>query len=230
MNREDRYSPLDNPAWSALTSQHSQFAKGTALAKRYRPDIVSFTAFAEPTAAAAAALDPFIAAGEHFFIIGEPPPLPESWELKNDLVCAQMVCESPAATPVTAQIELLGETHAREMYDLVQLVLPGYYLMNTHRMGDYYGIRQEGKLVAMAGERMRTDTFTELSAICTHPGFTGRKYAQQLIAHLSHKNAAAGKTSFLHASTANARAIGVYELMGFRTRREISFRLMLKNE
>ncbi|MBO9150798.1 GNAT family N-acetyltransferase [Chitinophaga sp. GCM10012297] len=230
MERKDKYSALDNPAWSALTSQHSEFAIGPALAKRYRADIVSFTGFAEPTVAAAAALDPLMAAGEHFFIIGEPPPLPEGWEVKNDLACVQMVCESPVTVPATVEIEPLVEKQAREMYDLVQLVQPGYYLLNTHRMGDYYGIRQEGKLVAIAGERMRTDVFTELSAICTHPDFTGRKYAQQLTAHLCRKNIEAGKIPFLHASTANSRAIGVYELMGFRTRREISFRLTVKNK
>ncbi len=225
---KDQYTELDNPAWSALTSEHREFAVGGGLAKRYRPDIVSFTAFAEPSEEAAASLDPFLTAGEQFFIIGELPPLPAGWEVKNDLVCLQMVYGSTAGIPGSSDIQLLEEQHAREMYDLVQLVQPGYYLLNTHRMGRYYGIRQEGQLVAIAGERMRTDRFSELSAICTHPGFTGRKYAQQLIAHLVNSNLADGKIPFLHVSEKNERAIGLYEHMGFATRRKISFRLTAK--
>ncbi|MGN7721185.1 GNAT family N-acetyltransferase [Chitinophaga sp. 22620] len=225
---KDQYAELDNPAWNALTSEHQEFAVGGGLAKRYRPDIVSFTAFAEPVAEAAASLDPFMAAGEQFFIIGDLPPLPAGWEVKNDLVCLQMVYNATATIPVSSGIQPLEEKHAQEMYDLVQLVQPGYYLLNTHRMGHYYGIRQEGQLVAIAGERMRTGRFTELSAICTHPGFTGRKYAQQLIAHLVNSNLAAGKIPFLHVSEKNERAIGLYEHMGFTTRRKISFRLTAK--
>lgn len=225
---KDQYAELDNPAWSALTSQHQEFAIGGGLAKRYRSDIVSFTAFAEPSAVATALLDPFMRAGEHFFIIGDLPPLPAGWEVKNELVCLQMVYGSSAQNPVNSGIQPLEEKHAQEMYDLVQLVQPGYYLLGTHRMGHYYGIRQEGQLVAIAGERMRTDRFTELSAICTHPDFTGRKYAQQLITHLVNSNLDAGKIPFLHVSEKNERAIRLYEHMGFATRRKISFRLTAK--
>ncbi|RPD39001.1 GNAT family N-acetyltransferase [Chitinophaga barathri] len=227
---KDKYSVLDNPAWSALNSQHREFALGSELAKRYQPDIVSFVGFAEPSEAATASLDPLMKTGEQFFIIGDLPPLPDGWEIKNELACVQMVCQSPIQDPFTADVEPLGEKNSREMYELVQLVMPAYYLPDTHRMGNYYGIRQEGRLVAIAGERMRTDNFSELSAICTHPDFTGRKYAQQLITHLVNRHFESGKIPFLHTGTTNERAIRLYEHMGFSIRREIFFRLTAKTK
>lgn len=217
------FSVLDNPAWHALNSKHKEFAIGTAQAKRYSPDIVSFIGFETSPDP----LDPFMKAGESFFIIGDLPPLPAHWEMQHNLVCLQMVCEQPVALDKDAPvIEELSDS--QEMYELVTKVQPGYYLPGTHRMGNYFGIRQEGKLVAMAGERMRLDGLTELSAIVTLPEFTGRKYARHLITHLVNRNLAAGTIPFLHVSQSNERAIGLYEHLGFVTRRKISFYLIKK--
>ena len=216
------FSELDNPAWHALNSKHKDFAIGTAQAKRYSPEIVSFIGFEQSPDP----LDPFIKEDESFFIIGDLPPLPAHWEMQHDLVCLQMVCEKSIMAGDAPVIEVLSDS--QEMYELVTKVQPGYYLPGTHRMGDYFGIRQEGKLVAMAGERMRLDGFTELSAIVTLPEFTGRQYARHLITHLVNRNLAAGNIPFLHVSQSNERAIGLYERLGFVTRRKISFYLIKK--
>jgi predicted GNAT family acetyltransferase len=90
-------------------------------------------------------------------------------------------------------------------------------------MGDYYGIRQNGELVAVTGERMRMEGLTEISAVVTHPDFTGRKYAQQLVAHVAIKNIEAGIIPFLHVAESNERAIGLYKRLGFTRRRIIDF-------
>lgn len=216
------FSVLDNPAWHALSSKHKEFAIGTAAAKRYAPEIVSFIGFEERPDS----LDPFMQAGESFFIIGDLPPLPPHWEMQHELVCLQMVCEHSITDHEGPVIEPLSDS--REMYNLVTKVQPGYYLPDTHRMGNYYGIRVNNELVAMAGERMRLEGLTELSAIVTLPAFTGRKYARHLITHLVNTNLAAGIIPFLHVSEKNERAIGLYEHLGFVTRRKISFYLVKK--
>jgi len=127
------------------------------------------------------------------------------------------------ATKPPPAIELLGEANSAEMYDLISRIQPGYYNIDTRLLGNYYGIRQEGRLVAMAGERMRLTGFTELSAICTDPGYTGLGYAQLLIAHICDIHFREGINSMLHVALSNERAIRLYEHMGFRHRREISF-------
>lgn len=216
-------SVLDNPAWHALNSKHKDFAIGTAQAKRYSPDIVSFIGFEQSPAS----LDPFMKDGESFFIIGDLPALPAHWEMQYELVCLQMVCEKAIIPGKDIPfIEALSDSH--EMYELVTKVQPGYYLPGTHRMGNYYGIKVKDQLVAMAGERMRLDGLTELSAIVTLPEFTGRKYARHLITHLVNGNLAEGIVPFLHVSQSNERAIGLYEHLGFVTRRKISFYLVKK--
>jgi predicted GNAT family acetyltransferase len=90
-------------------------------------------------------------------------------------------------------------------------------------LGNYYGIWQDRRLVAIAGERMRLDGMVEISAVCTDPAHTGHGYAQQLIAHICNNNLDKGNILFLHVLTSNDRAIRLYEHLGFRKRREIVF-------
>ncbi len=216
---------LDNPAWSALNSVHADFAMGSARAKRYRPGVVPFTACRQPAEEGIAELVPWITKGETFFIIGELPALPPHWSLEHELPCAQMVLAHmpPPLEKSDVTVEELGAGDAHEMFQLINLVQPGYYHADTRLLGTYYGIRQQGALVAMAGERMRLTGFSELSAIATHPAYTGRGYAQRLIEHICTMHAAKGVTSFLHVALTNERAIRLYGHMGFETRREISF-------
>jgi ribosomal protein S18 acetylase RimI-like enzyme len=228
---------LDNPAWSALTTAQAPFAQGAPEAKRYLPGILPFAGFPAAGGAngslpssAAAGLDPFIAAGETFYIIGSRPPLPAGWTVELALPCAQLLApENLYCMPQpTEEILLLKDSDRAEMYALINGIQPGYYHPDTPRLGDYCGIRRNGRLIAMAGERMRVTGFNELSAICTHPEYTGHGYAQQLIAWLCRRQQAAGITSFLHVSLANERALRLYIHLGFRHRREIVFTRLRK--
>ncbi|HEY9258409.1 GNAT family N-acetyltransferase [Chitinophaga sp.] len=222
---------LDNPAWGALTSVHAHFSQGTDHAKRYKPGIVPFVAVGDTQSDSLKELDPWMNAGETFFIIGDLPTLPQGWVVEHELPCAQMVLESsmpPMMDDENITVSLLGEADATDMFNLINSLQPGYYNKDTRLLGNYYGIRQEGALVAMAGERMRLTGFTELSAICTHKDYSGRGYAQRLINRLCQQHAAAGTVSYLHVSLANERAIRIYEHMGFEQRREIIFRRVRK--
>ena len=222
--------PLDNPAWSALTTEQASFAVGTGQAKRYSPGVLPFAGLAEADAAAAGALDPLFTPGESFYIIGDAPPLAADWQLEIELPCAQLLApENLHCMPQpTETISLLGEPDKEDMFRLINSTQPGYYHPDTRLTGDYCGIRRDAQLVSMAGIRMRMTGFNELSAICTHPGFTGHGYAQQLIAWLCRRQVAAGITPFLHVSLANQRALRLYIHLGFRHRREITFRRLRK--
>lgn len=220
----DPFAKLDNPAWWALTGVQQSFAIGTKHVKRYQRGTLPFAAYDLETKESITVLDEFLEAGEVFFLIGELPPLPAHWTLLKELPCAQMINQA-AVTPPEGEISIahLTEVYSNEMYNLIQKVQPGYYEHNTHRLGSYYGIWQQDKLVAIAGERMRLEELTEISAICTDPEYTGRKYAQHLIAHLCNTNLTQGNISFLHVLETNQRAIGLYEYIGFTKRRTISF-------
>ncbi|WP_276503498.1 GNAT family N-acetyltransferase [Terrimonas pollutisoli] len=220
----DQFFKLDNPAWYSLAETHRHFAINKPGIKRYRQDIVSFLAFDHSKPEALYLLDQLAAPDESFFIIGNLPPLPANYSIVTQLPCEQMICSELINTPTaTATIEKLDDANEAQMLSLINLVQPGYFLPGTRLMGDYVGIRHNGELVAMAGERMKMSGLTEISAVVTHPAFTGRQYAQQLVAHIVRKNIEAGIIPFLHVAATNERAIAIYKKLGFDRRRIIDF-------
>jgi GNAT superfamily N-acetyltransferase len=214
---------LDNPAWYSLTETHKHFALGNEEIKRYPENIAPFVAFHSDKKNILNQLDKWMNPGESFFIIGDLPALPSNFIIENSLVCTQMLCTENISLTTTSEIEKLDEADDEQMISLINLVLPGYYKPGTRLMGDYFGIRHNGELVAMTGERMCMDGLAEISAVVTHPDFTGRGYAQQLVAHTSNKNLAAGIIPFLHTGERNERAIKIYTHLGFKQRRIITF-------
>lgn len=224
MHSSNSLSKLDAPAWNALTSVQQNFATGTGHVKRYRRGILPFAACEPGYEKEIASLTPMLEPGEIFYLIGELPSLPAYFTVLKELPCVQMVLQKPVRTIENNALVLsLTATDKDDMFNLINKVQPGYYEPDTCQLGNYFGIRHEGKLVAVAGERMRLDGLTEISAICTDPDHTGRKYAQQLIAALCQYNLQQGVTPFLHVLETNERGIGLYEYMGFVTRRTISF-------
>jgi GNAT superfamily N-acetyltransferase len=218
----DSYYKLDNPAWYALSETHACFAIGNDEVKRYQPHIVAFAAY-HSSEHISRHLNDLIAADESFFIIGDLPAPDSGYILESILPCAQMICTKWIETTISAAIEKLDERNDAAITTLINLVQPGYYKPGTRLMGDYYGIYQDDQLVSITGERMRMYGLTEVSAVVTHPAYTGRRYAQQLVAHVVNKNLAAGITPFLHVAATNERAINIYELLGFTTRKLINF-------
>lgn len=221
----EQYKPLDNPGWNALQTVHKKFANGTEAIKRYPADVLRVAGCADPCTADLHEIEPLVKPGEKVFIVGDIPPLPKNWTNYITIDCIQMVCLELKILPVKekAQIKPLNESDHEEMISLINLVQPGFFFRNTYLLGDYFGIRQDGKLVAVAGERLKMTGLTEVSAVVTHPDYTGRGYAQQLVAHVAAKNFDEGNTPFLHFLTTNDRARKVYELVGFQYRRIIPF-------
>lgn len=220
----DPFAALDNPAWWALNGVQQAFAMGNAYVQRYRRGILPFAAYDHQHADRVANLDSLLAPGEVFFLIGSLPTLPPNWSILSELPCAQMINQTRVTLPPgEVTIAALGEQNKTELYQLIQQVQPGYYEPDTHQLGSYYGIYENQQLVAVAGERMRLEELSELSAICTHPAYGGRRYAQHLIAHLCNSNHDQGIIPFLHVLETNERAIRLYEYLNFVKRRTISF-------
>lgn len=215
------YKKLDNPAWHALTEKHHYFSSGTKGFKRYDPNVVLFAGFDTGNSKHFHQANDVFDINDSFFLFDRFPTLPENYTTEAFIECLQMICPHPVIVPATEAIVQLTESNAGEMYQLVSKVFPGYYLPGTNRMGDYFGIFKNKELVAMAGERLCMDGLSEVSAVVTHPDYTGRGYARQLMSHIHQKHHSEGVVSFLHTGSANARAINIYELLGYRKRRLI---------
>lgn len=211
--------PLDRPAWTALASTHAAFAEGGSLARRYRPSIVPFAAAADGSPEALAALAALVAPGESVVLAeAEPLPLPPGLEAASVAEAVQMLAEEPAAAVADPRITQLAEPDAVEMLSLATLTRPGPFTLEAMRLGRFWGVRIDGRLAAMAGERMRQPGFGELSGVATHPDFRGRGLARLLSLHVAALIRARGDTPYLHAYAANTAAIALYRSIGFALR------------
>ena len=213
---------LDNPVWFSLSETHHTFAVDYSNLKFYHPDYCLFGGF-KNNENTSTSIDDYSALADNFFIVGEKPELPQNLKLKSELVCLQMVIENKITVRPGESITELTFEHENVLYQLVNLVQPGYFRKKTSALGNYFGIFKEGKLVAVTGERMKMNEFVEISAIVTHPDHTGNGYARQLIAKNVNNIIDLGKTPYLHVVESNTRAIRLYEQLGFYTRQKISF-------
>lgn len=214
--------PLDRPVWSALTTRQAPLALGDGRAVRLLPDHGPFAAAADASAgnlAALAAFDP----GEGGIATVEPEemPAPPGWAVTRQAALLQMVAERPLPPRPFPEAVALTEADAEEMRALALLTEPGPFYARTHRLGDFIGVKRAGRLVAMAGERMKPDGFTEVSAVCTHPDHRGNGHAGALMRLVMEKIAARGETPFLHVYPENKGAIALYETLGFAVRRPL---------
>ncbi|SDX66724.1 GNAT family N-acetyltransferase [Flavobacterium degerlachei] len=218
MNQEQK---LDNPVWYSLAESHKELGLIYNKTHFYDPEYCAFGAFDEkPNNAedliAYAKLVP------SFFIFGKKPNIPNSLQLKEELICLQMIVRDRIIIPYKDEIVKLEERHREVLLGLVKIVYPEYFKSKTADLGNYYGIFKDNQLVAITGERMQTEGFTEVSAVITHPQHTGQGYAKQLVAHTANAILAQNKSPFLHVAKANIGAVKLYEKLGFETRREIS--------
>jgi ribosomal protein S18 acetylase RimI-like enzyme len=221
-NAQRMIESLDNPIWFALTTEHRLLARSHGLARRYPPDVSPLVALLHPTNEAFADLRRLVSPGEHVALFtASPLDVPGDWQVDRSRWIDQMICEASLVSPPVASLPL-GTTDVPEMLELTAATEPGPFLPQTIRMGSYFGIRaSDGRLVAMAGERLQSTAFAEISAVCTHPEFRGRGYARALVTLLAAQILAAGKTPFLHVKSENGAKL-VYQKIGFRLRAAIS--------
>ena len=214
---------LDNPFWSALDSIHREVALRSGDVARYPAAFAPFLGVASVDTAPGDAFDLLVAPGESVYLLGIAPVSPVGWRLQAFRPLAQMVCDAPVPMADGPDIVPLGDAQREDVLALTALVYPHYFRARTMDLGRYFGIYEQGRLAAMIGERLGSAGSREMSAICTHPDFTGRGYARHLTAWLTNATLARGVQPFLHVSHENARAKALYEQLGYRVRRDIEF-------
>lgn len=214
---------IDNPFWTSLQSRHRAIAQCADGAARFPVEHAPFLGVADAKVDVSDALHALVAPGESVYLLGIVPDVPRGWRLEEYRPLAQMIRETPIAVDDSAGIVRLSGSHRADVLALTALVYPHYFRERTMELGRYFGIYVDGRLAAMAGERLATERFQEVSAICTHPDFLGRGYAHRLTAMLTNDILADGRIPYLHVSHKNARAKALYERMGYRLRREIPF-------
>lgn len=216
---------LDNPIWSSLTTGHAHLALGSdvghGLARRYPSYIGPLSALREQTSEAYAELASIVPNEDIAALLldNEPEPL-KGWELLRGGGIVQMVCPRIPDLPGLAEsIVPMTAFDNPEMVALATLTEPGPFRDRTAELGGFVGIRIEGRLAAMAGQRLFPDGFSEVSAVCTHPDFRGRGYAKALVAAVSRNIHLSGRIPFLTSFQANEGAIRIYQQVGFLLRR-----------
>lgn len=214
---------LDRPVWSALTSAHAPLALVRGRARRYPAIVSRFAALDDASPEAFADLAALVEPGERIMLLSTGPyPIPAAWTKLVERFIDQMVQTGPQPAAVPGDPPLrLAEADVPDMIALTKLTEPGPFAPHTIGMGRYFGHRDPGgRLIAMAGERMRLDGFTEVSAVATHPDARGRGLAAALVAHMTGLIRAEGKTPFLHVLTENP-AKALYQRLGFVVRRPV---------
>jgi GNAT superfamily N-acetyltransferase len=217
-----RSHPLDCPAWSALTTRQSAFGGDGDLARRFREDIGPFAAARDTSAEAVAALAALAHADDDMSLLEVAPPAPPAGiELKLSAAGVQMMVKAFTAGGGSLPIEPLGDADVSDMIALATLTKPGPFRAATRTLGRFVGVRDQGRLVAMAGERMQMQGFIEISAVCTHPDYRGRGLGAALMRAVGDRILAEGDTPFLHAYASNTSAIALYQRLGFTLRASI---------
>ncbi|MBR0857544.1 GNAT family N-acetyltransferase [Bradyrhizobium liaoningense] len=222
---------LDRPIWSALTTSQKHLAEGGLRALRYPVDMTPFADMVDMSAASFAALRDLLSGSEVAALFTpEPVDVPAGFKVVLAESGEQMI-GSPADSPLRdAEIISLGAADVPAMMALTALTKPGPFALRTHELGTFLGIRAGGELVAMTGERMKPGNFTEMTAVCVHPEYRGRGYAQALLAAVARKIEARGEIPFLHVFSSNSSAIALYQRQGMRIRRRLHVTALMKQE
>jgi ribosomal protein S18 acetylase RimI-like enzyme len=215
---------LKNPVLHALNETHQKFKLSFNEVDFYDPEICPFGAFTDASKTAEA-LNSYAEICESFFLVSEnstPTIDTNRVVLDRKIEGCQMVLDNLTPVDINETITPLTEEHIDAIYDLVWLVMPGYYRKRTFEMGEYYGIFKDGKLVSIAGQRMQTNDFVEISAVVTHSDYTRKGLAKQLVYYVTKEILYSNKKAILHTTKGNA-AINLYEKLGYKLTRDMNW-------
>jgi predicted GNAT family acetyltransferase len=223
--------PLDYPIWTALTTTQQALAEGDARAWRYPTEITPFAATADMSPESFAALRALMSP-QDIAVLFTPDAVNPPAGFKVALAdTGEQMIGTPVETPANGvDIVTLGVEDVPAMIELTALTKPGPFSARTHELGTFLGIRVDGQLVAMAGERMKPAHYTEMTAVCVHPSHRGRGYGQMLLSAVSRQIVARGETPFLHVFTSNHSAIALYRRQGMEIRRRLHVTVLKKED
>ena len=205
-------TPLDRPIWSALASRHAHLSEGGSLAKRYQPTVSAFAATMDDTASSLQALFDLSSDGRSLlFLQADTVKVPAGMTIVSAAAAVQMIASHPSTVEQDDRIALLGEADIPAMQ-------PGPFTARALELGAFWGVKEDGRLLAMAGERMKPQGFSEISGVCSHPDARGRGLAKRLSMFVAGRIIERGEEPFLHAYATNTAAIALYESIGFSVR------------
>jgi ribosomal protein S18 acetylase RimI-like enzyme len=218
---------LANIVWRSLSGSHARLAAGTDRIRRYAcgfPPLIGYADIAQPDFAA---LAPFCAPGERFYCAEWRGPEPSGWKVEVDTAMCAMLWSgiAPGADDSFPAVRL-GAEHVAQMTALAALTRPGPFADRPLQIGEWFGVLDGDRVVAIAGERLHAGHLREISGVCTLPQYQGRGYARRLTECVLRSQLARGLTPFLHVASANARARSLYERMGFVVAREVPMRIV----
>jgi predicted GNAT family acetyltransferase len=222
-------NPLDRPIWSALTTRQQALAEGGARALRYPTAVGPFADMVDMSPESFAALGALMS-GSEIAVLFTPDVVTPPAEFKILLAeSGEQMIGTPAESSIRGvDIVKLGADDVPAMMALTELTKPGPFTLRTHELGTFLGIRVEGQLVAMAGERMKPANYTEITAVCAHPDHRGRGYAQVLLGAVASQITARGEIPFLHVFSKNDSAIALYRRQGMEIRRRLYVTVLQK--
>jgi len=221
---------LDRPIWSALTTRQADIAERVGSAVRLQPDYGVFAAAADASEKCRIALNYIDCDAQGLWLLeaDEVEPPPGMLILHHRAPCVQMIADHIVAPKPEFEVEKLTEADAPAMLELARMTEPGPFFEHTHRMGDFIGVKAKDLLIAMAGERLRPEGYTEVSGVCTHPDFRGHGLAGTLMRIVAARILARGEVPFLHSYAENAGAIALYEGLGFKLRSSMTLTVLTR--
>lgn len=218
---------LDDIMWQALSGAQRRYSSGNERARRFARGFSPIAGFPVAQQPEFAALREFCDPGEHFYVDRWEGEAPEGWRIDAHSHMVKMVWDGPTPLEDAAPDAVpLGQQHAQAALALAQLTRPGPFGLRTIELGDYFGVFEDGQLVAMAGERMQAGTLREISGVCTSPSHQGRGLARRLMLKLVARELQRGETPFLHVMRDNVAARSLYARMGFRDHLETCVRIV----
>jgi ribosomal protein S18 acetylase RimI-like enzyme len=221
--------PLDRPIWSALTTRQQSLAEGGVQALRYPPAFAPFADMADMSPESFAALGTLMS-GSELSVLFTPDAVtaPAGFKILLAETGEQMVGTPAECAIPGVEIVTLGVKDVPDMLTLTELTKPGPFSARTHELGTFLGIRVDGELVAMTGERMKPGNYTEMTAVCVHPSHRGCGYAQVLLGAVARQIVARGEIPFLHVFSSNTSAIALYRRQGMEIRARLHVTVLQK--
>jgi ribosomal protein S18 acetylase RimI-like enzyme len=221
---------LDNPVYNGLLSGDSHLNTSTATVKYFDAEVSPFVGFPQDYDKGFKELHHLLPAGRRIlYATRKTISEPEGWQLQHAIPGLQFVfdikhsIEPPSKQPIPLQKE-----HVDQMVELATLTKPGPFDQRTIEFGNYFGFLIGDQLIAMIGQRLHVNNYTEISAVCTHPDHLGNGYAAALILHQLALIVNQGKVPFLHVRADNYRAVALYERLGFKISGPMNFYFMSK--